>query len=690
MVKRTDIVTKERINIKSRLHIGVRKPIESFITFIVFILTYFLSLSFGNVAYAQNQGRSQIDSLLSEITKAKDDTVKVDLLNNLSLEYFNVNRNEEGLNYAGQAQTLAEKLNYRYGIATAIYYIGHTYYESHKYYEALEKNLVALKIFEAIGNKKDIADINSTIASIYFKVNNFNEALKKIGIALNLYEQLGDKRGIINSYTVIGNVSFFHEKNYSKTLNIFFDQLRIARELGDSVLVADAFSGIASCYVAQQNYAEGVKTFLIQAKIFEELGDDANSAFAYSQLGVGYLEYMKNYPEALNVFFKSLNLAEKLNDKDQMLRGYLNIGSTYIKQGKSSEAKQWFQKALVLSKENQYADNLQKAYSGLSKSDSALGNYKAAFENYKLAVQYKDSVFNRENAQKLAQIELQNEFQKKETATKAEQEKKDIRQRNIRQSITAGLVLALIFLIVVYFQRNKISKARKRSDELLLNILPGEVAEELKTKGSAEAKHFAEVTVMFTDFKGFTRISEKLSPSELVSEIDNCFKAFDNIVTKHNIEKIKTIGDAYMCAGGLPVANTTNATDVVKAAMEIQQYMQQHLLQRKNEGKEIFEIRIGIHTGPVVAGIVGLKKFAYDIWGDTVNIASRMESSGEVGKVNISGTTYELVKGEFKFEYRGKVQAKNKGEIDMYYVENVFDESSIPPPGRLLIGNPAK
>jgi class 3 adenylate cyclase len=228
----------------------------------------------------------------------------------------------------------------------------------------------------------------------------------------------------------------------------------------------------------------------------------------------------------------------------------------------------------------------------------------------------------------------------------------------------------LIFSVVVYRQRNKISKARKRSDELLLNILPEEVAEELKAKGSADAKQFDEVTVMFTDFKGFTQISEKLSPTELVNEIHTCFKAFDGIITKHKIEKIKTIGDSYMCAGGLPVANTTNATDVVNAALEIQQFMKQHLQRRKMENKEPFEIRIGIHTGPVVAGIVGVKKFAYDIWGDTVNIASRMESSGEAGKVNISGSTYRLVKDTFTCIHRGKIQAKNKGEIDMYFVSS--------------------
>ncbi len=224
----------------------------------------------------------------------------------------------------------------------------------------------------------------------------------------------------------------------------------------------------------------------------------------------------------------------------------------------------------------------------------------------------------------------------------------------------------------VVAEKEEVEKQRQRSDQLLLNILPEEVAEELKAKGYADARQFDEVTVLFTDFKGFTNISEKLTPSELVEEIHTCFKAFDQIITKHNVEKIKTIGDSYMCAGGLPVANKTNASDVVHAALEIQKFMLQHLQERKEEGKETFEIRIGINTGPVVAGIVGVKKFAYDIWGDTVNTASRMESSGETGKINISNSTYELIKNQFKCVARGKVQAKNKGEIEMYFVEEEF------------------
>lgn len=210
---------------------------------------------------------------------------------------------------------------------------------------------------------------------------------------------------------------------------------------------------------------------------------------------------------------------------------------------------------------------------------------------------------------------------------------------------------------------------KTKTDELLLNILPEETAEELKKTGSAKAKRYDSVTVMFTDFQNFTTTSEQLAPEELVQEINRYYIVFDNIISKYNIEKIKTIGDSYMCVSGLPAANESHAHDIVLAALDIQKFIEQNKKELSALGLRYFELRIGIHTGPVVAGIVGIKKFAYDIWGDTVNIASRMESSGEVGKVNISGATYELIKEYYSCYYRGKIEAKHKGQIDMYFVE---------------------
>jgi class 3 adenylate cyclase len=222
---------------------------------------------------------------------------------------------------------------------------------------------------------------------------------------------------------------------------------------------------------------------------------------------------------------------------------------------------------------------------------------------------------------------------------------------------------------VVLERTAEVLKEKKKSDELLLNILPEEVADELKETGSAKAKHFEMVTVMFTDFQGFTLIGEQLSPEKLVAEINHCFIAYDNIIHKYEIEKIKTIGDAYLAVCGLPQQDAAHAEKVVKACLDIIKFMNEYRLERMKNNLPYFDVRIGINSGPVVAGIVGVKKFAYDIWGDTVNTAARMEEHSLPGRINISGTTYALVKDRFTCQYRGKISAKNKGEIDMYFVE---------------------
>ena len=217
---------------------------------------------------------------------------------------------------------------------------------------------------------------------------------------------------------------------------------------------------------------------------------------------------------------------------------------------------------------------------------------------------------------------------------------------------------------------------RDRSEELLLNILPQETAEELKLKGYASVKDYDRVSVLFTDFVGFTNITEKISNQELVDSLDEHFRLFDAIMDKYGIEKIKTIGDAYMAAGGIPAENRHNPLSVTMAGLEMIKGLNELNAKKESEGKSIWRLRLGIHTGSVISGVVGKRKFAFDIWGDAVNTAARMESSGEVMKVNVSGSTHMLIKDYFECTPRGKIKAKNKGEIEMYFVERLLPKYS--------------
>lgn len=235
-------------------------------------------------------------------------------------------------------------------------------------------------------------------------------------------------------------------------------------------------------------------------------------------------------------------------------------------------------------------------------------------------------------------------------------------KRNLEEKVTLRTAQ-------VVQQKEEISREKEKSDKLLRNILPKETAEELKETGLSVPRHYDQVTILFSDFKGFTRISSEMNPRELVQELEEYFTAFDEIIERHNVEKIKTIGDSYMCAGGIPIQNNSNAVDTVSVALEMVAWVDAHNRTRVEQGKIAWPIRIGVHTGPLVAGVIGRKKFAYDVWGDSVNVASRLESNSEPGKINISAETYALIKDRFRCTYRGEIEIRNRGAIPMYYVE---------------------
>ena len=279
----------------------------------------------------------------------------------------------------------------------------------------------------------------------------------------------------------------------------------------------------------------------------------------------------------------------------------------------------------------------------------------------------------------LAQTEMQVKQKNMELREQKAKLELQTSQRNLFLSLAGLFVIAALGLLhrnrvmkghnAVLAEKNAIiEKERARSEDLLLNILPSAIAEELKKSGVAATQHYETATVMFVDFKGFSKISKQISPQKLVADLDHAFKSFDAIIEKYGLEKIKTIGDAYMCAGGVPNENQGQPINVVKAAIDMQGFLEKWNTEKARKKEPVFEARIGIHTGPLVAGVVGSKKFAYDIWGDTVNVASRMETSCEPGKVNISNSTFLRIQHDFNCEYRGKVPAKNVGEVEMYYV----------------------
>lgn len=235
------------------------------------------------------------------------------------------------------------------------------------------------------------------------------------------------------------------------------------------------------------------------------------------------------------------------------------------------------------------------------------------------------------------------------------------------------LIIIFIFIRAANRAEKKFQTEHEKSEKLLLNILPYEIAKELKEKGYSEPRQF-EATVCFTDFKGFTEIAKTLKPKELVGELDRCFTYFDTLMDRYKLEKLKTIGDSYMFAGGIPLPNKTHAVDTVMAALEIQGFMNQMKEIKENLNLPYWELRLGIHTGELIAGVIGEKKFAYDVWSDTVNTASRCESSGEIGKINISKTTYDSIKDFFDCEYRGIITTKNKESIQMYFVNGLLPE----------------
>ncbi|MGB3869404.1 MAG: adenylate/guanylate cyclase domain-containing protein [Flavobacteriales bacterium] len=500
-------------------------------------------------------------------------------------------------------------------------------------------------------------------------------------------QKLLDQRSTVDSLgyrSVYLNIAFLYldiglssmaEEYMNKYLTMTGDTMKAKR---------NALAFKADIAVANGDHAHAI-TYYESALVFaKEQNNKLDEVTLLCYIGEQKMQLGRS-AEARSDFTAGVRIAQQIGNDEWWARMKVSLGTLAVEDGRYNEAVSICTEALGI------ADGIGDRRTQHDACSSLLRAYRALGQPAK-ALHYNDRVVELEKEMRVDELSnssLRREYQVKLATDSVEKEKEILRSRmehqaevakldRTRDYLIGGALLLLVaasgfFSRMRYMQRAKVrmEREKERSDDLLLNILPAEVAEELKRNGASVARDFDLVSILFTDFKDFTRTSEKLDAAHLVEEVNACFTAFDAIMEKYGIEKIKTIGDAYMCAGGLPLPSADSALNTVMAGLEMQAFVSARKLEREAVGLLAFEMRCGIHTGPVVAGIVGVKKFQYDLWGDTVNTASRMETSGEVGKVNISGATYAQVKNApgLAFTPRGKIQAKGKGEMEMYFVE---------------------
>lgn len=607
-------------------------------------------------------------------------------------------------------------------IADSLLDVGTKYIKSGAFVKALQIIQQSLKLYEKLSNDKAIGDCLNKIGTIHYYQGNYPDALSYYKQSIKFHKKGSYKKGISSTLNNIGAI-YYYLGSYPKALDYYKKAVKLQEELNDKKLAAFITQNIGGIYLELDDYDNAMKHFQKAMRVYK--GTSNKKALSQILNGIGEIYMRKgDYQNALTNLKNSLKLAEEIKDKQKIIEVLFNLGRLYNLQGHYNKSLTFYNSSLLQAKEIKsliYNSTLLIAIGGinykLGKSQSAinscrkglkiaeslntvsvqrdackclyevnksLNNSGKALGYYEQMNILDDSLQVKETTNKILNMEFEKQMLFDSIAHVEKRRKLQIQHRQVvqKKEKQRNLILGIGFLILVvagglwsrliYVRKSKAALQIEKdlSEHLLLNILPEEIAQELKQKGYVDAQDFDTASILFTDFKSFTETAAKLRPQELVEEINTYFKAFDTIIDQYGIEKIKTIGDAYMAAGGLPKPDANSVKKTILAGIEMQEFVSKRKLENEKLSKPAFEMRVGIHVGPIVAGIVGVKKFQYDIWGDTVNTASRMESNGAVGKVNISHDVYQLIKDDkgFVFEYRGNIDVKGKGRMEMYFV----------------------
>ncbi len=642
------------------------------------LLFVLLMLSF-QTGYAPFESRAA--SPEAEL-KTATGTRRLALLDTLAKERLETDP-KQSVAFAEEAVMLARDRDDNKALARAFYNLGSARSNLAEYGAALEAHEKALKIRRELGNKHQIAESLLQIGIVYRMWGNYENALQYCLDALSNFEALEARKGIADALHNIG-IIYDYMGNYETALNYHDRALEIRRRIDDKKGIAASLNNIGIIHHLTENFDKALEYYLRSIQIREELNDTKEISASLNNIGVVY-KALEEYDKALDYFQKSLEIREELGDVFEVANISNNIGELYIQTGEYFLAFKFLRHGLLLAKEINAKEIIRENYEFFSRLYAAMNEYEKALEYYKKSTDVWHNMFTEKSAEEIADMQAKYELEKRRREIEILKKDNAIKQLEIdrqyliRRSFIGGISFLVILASVMFYLYRLKRKAhanleeahalikveKEKADKLLLNILPSRVATDLKERGSTEPELFENVTVLFSDIVGFTKVSSRLDPSKLIGELNEIFTAFDNIIERHHCERVKTIGDAYLSVCGMPVENPNHAENIVRSAIEII-----YFLRRRNDQAPVkWQVRIGVHTGKVVGGVVGVKKYIYDVFGDTINTASRMESSSIPMRINISEATHRIIQDKFPVIERGAFAVKGKGDMRMYFID---------------------
>lgn len=608
-----------------------------------------------------------LEKLLDEASIAKNTEAIIESHVNLGLAYLRLNEFKETMQHFQQSYTLSLENNYISLAGHSKNGYGMVWLSLNDYTKSLQSFQQSLAYFKQADDTQGIAYATSNLGAVYDSLGNYDLALENYIEAARINDGLGNTEEIASNYNNIGNLHA-SQQNSELALQYFTDAMALFEEMDSKEGLAYTNTNMGHFFSNFGYYDEAYGFYLKSLRLNIEIGNQNDLANSFNNIA-SIFEIKENYTKASEYYSNALDIYQELDNLEGAINVTNNLGTIEFKRKDFERALELHTSAFEASKTLSYDEGLEASIFNLSMDYEALDMPSEAIDLKSLYIELQKVLFSQEQSENIANAQIVYETEKKDAeieqkALEIQEQAARVRRQLIIIAIAAGIIILVTILGYIIY------KERQKSEKLLLNILPKKVADDLKVYGKTEPENFENCSVYFSDIVSFTSTSENLDPKYLIEELSDMFTTFDGIMDTYGCERIKTIGDAYMAVSGMPIPEEKHAENMIDAALDILD-----ALKVRGEKAEInWRIRIGINSGKIVGGVVGVKKYLYDVFGDTINTASRMESNSEPMRLNISTHTYEIVAhmtDKYVFTEREALEVKGKGMLNMYFVDRI-------------------